>query len=155
AYFNRQLSGEQFDLIFAPGGSAIIPFLRTDLPIVGYSDATWRLVCNYYHDYTNVVRRTARWGNELERLMLRRVAIMLYPSEWAAASAVRHYAADPARITVNFIGANLEHPPAREHVLPRSLGAGIRLLLVGYSWEMKGGDIAYETLLALLDRGYD
>ena len=155
AYFNRRLNEGRYDLIFAPGGASIIPFLQTPLPVIGYSDATWKLVQGYYRDYSNVIPRTARWGDELERRMLQRADIMLYPSEWAASSAVRDYGADPEKICVNYLGASLRQPPPRDAILPRELNGSIRLLMVGYSWEMKGGEIAYETLLRLLESGHD
>ncbi len=155
AYFDKRLNEGRYDLIFAPGGTAIVPFLHTRLPIIGYSDATWRLVRGYYSDYTNVIPRTERWGDELERRTLERADIMLYPSEWAASSAVRDYNADPEKICINYLGASLRQPPSRDQIPPRALDGGIRLLMVGYSWEMKGGEIAYETLLRLLETGHD
>ncbi len=155
AYFDRRLAEDRYDLIFAPGGSNIVPFLGTHLPIIGYSDATWRLVRDYYSDYSNMVGWNSRWGDELERRMLERVGIMLYPSEWAAASAINDYHTDPAKICINFLGASLQKRPARDEVLPRTPGGSIRLLMVGYSWETKGGEIAYETLLHLLKEGHD
>lgn len=154
-HFDKALMEGQYDLVFAPAASAFIPFLKTSLPVIGYSDATWRLVRDYYSDYSNMISWNASWGDELERRMLERVAIMFYHSEWAAASAINDYGADPAAVRICFLGANLDSPPARDTVLPRSIGKSVRLLLVGFSWETKGGDIAYETMLRLLESGHD
>lgn len=154
-HFDKMLAEGGYDLVFAPAASAFIPFLETSLPIIGYSDATWRLVRDYYSDYSNMLSWNAAWGDELERRMLERVTLMFYQSQWAATSAINDYGADPAAVRVNFMGATLASPPARHTVLPRGIGKSVRLLLVGFSWETKGGDIAYETLLRLLEAGYN
>ena len=49
----------------------------------------------------------------------------------------------------------LPNPPERAAVLPRRLGSRIRLLMIGVLWDVKGGDIAFETLLRLLEDGFD
>jgi glycosyltransferase involved in cell wall biosynthesis len=154
-YFSRLLAREPHDLVFSPGGANIIPYLETDAPIIYYSDATWRRVIDYYTDFSNVIARSARGGEMLERMTLERSSIILYPSRWAADSAIDDYGTDPAKVNVTWLGANLMTPPSRESVLPRAMGETIRLLMVGVSWEIKGGAIALETLERLLEMGHD
>ena len=50
-------------------------------------------------------------------------------------------------------GANLEHPPSRETVLARKRSGRCRLLFLGVDWQRKGGEIAFETLMKLEERG--
>lgn len=154
-YFTRRVAQEHPDLIFAPAASACLAFLETDVPIIYYSDATWRVMQDYYPGLSQVVKRSARGGDELERRTLERASLALFSSAWASDSAVHHYGADPGKVHTVYIGANLPDPPARHEVLPRSIGKKIRLLLVGVSWERKGGQMAYETLLRLQQNGYD
>lgn len=154
-YFSGLLARTGADLVFAPAGSSCAAFLETGLPIVYYSDSTWRVIRDYYPNYTNVVRRTARAAEALERRTLERAAVSLFASTWAASSAVRDYGADPERVHTVFIGANLPDPPRRDDVLPRSLGRRIRLLFVGVLWDVKGGEIALDALRRLVAMGYD
>ncbi|MDQ3309727.1 MAG: glycosyltransferase family 4 protein, partial [Gemmatimonadota bacterium] len=154
-YFTEQVRRASPDLIFAPAGSACVAFLKTEVPVIYYSDATWRVMQDYHGGLRKVVKRSARGGEELEQRTLDRAAVALFSSDWAAESAVRDYGADPDKVHTVYIGANLPHPPAREQVLPRRLGDTIRLLLVGVSWQAKGADIAFGALLRLLERGYD
>lgn len=154
-YFERLLERERPEMVFSPAGSACLAYLRTELPVVYYADSTWRLAHDYLPSYSDVVGRTARGGEELERRTLEKADLALFASDWAAASAVRDYGTDPARVHTVYIGANLTHPPRREEVLPRALGRSVRLLFVGTLWESKGGEIAYEALLRLLETGYD
>ena len=154
-YFTRRIAEAKPDIIFAPAASACVAFLETQVPIIYYSDATWRVFQDYYPGATNVVGRTQRGGEELERRAIERATLALFSSDWAAESAVRDYGADPAKVHTVHIGANVSQPPGRERVLPRSRGDCIRLLMVGVSWSRKGGSIAYETMLRLLDQGYN
>ncbi len=154
-YFSGRVARMQPDLIFSPSGSSGIAYLDTRVPIVYFTDGPWSVIKDYYPTYTNVVRRTDRTAEELERRSLERSAIVLVSSEWAKEAVVRDYGIDAAKVHNVYIGANLLHPPLREEVLPRTLGERIRLLMVGVLWDIKGGDIAYATLLELLKLGYD
>jgi glycosyltransferase involved in cell wall biosynthesis len=154
-YFSKLVAREKPDLIYSPAGSACIAYLETDVPIVYYSDATWRLVRDYYPNFSNVIGRTARAAEEMESRAIERSAVALFSSQWAADSAVRDYGADPGKVHNICIGANLMDPPRREEAMPRSLGPKLRLLFVGALWEVKGGPIVLDALVELLARGYD
>ncbi len=154
-YFAKLLKQGEYDLIYAPAATASIAYLETDIPIIHFSDATWAVMQNYYFGYANCLQCISQGGHELERRSLEKADLALLSSEWAASSAIEEYGTDPEKVYIVYIGANLLNPPAREEVLPRKLGKKIRLLLVGVSWEVKGGKIAYETLLSLLEQGYD
>lgn len=155
SYFTKLLRDNPCDLIFSPGGSASLSFLETDIPIIYYSDATWRVVEDYYSDYSNVIPFLSRSGELLEQRTIDKSSLLVYPSTWAAESAIRDYGADPANVHVLYLGANLMNPPRRADVLPRSLGKTLRLLLVGVNWKIKGGSVALEVLERLLALGYD
>ncbi len=153
--FSRRIARARPDLVFAPAASSSVAYLETDVPVVYYADSTWRVIRGYYPNFTNVVERSDRAAEEMERRTLAKAAASLFASDWAADSAVRDYGADPARVHTVFIGANLPDPPRREDVLPRRLGARVRLLFVGVLWETKGGEIAFAALLHLLALGID
>lgn len=153
--FTRRLREVDADVVIAPGGSESIAFLVTDRPIVYYSDATWRVVLDYYAIYSNLLPVVRASGEEIERRAIERSRLLLYPSWWAADSAVRDYGADPHRVRVDYLGANLLDPPARDTERRRSLDGTIRLLLIGVDWRIKGGDVALEVLKGLIERGID
>jgi glycosyltransferase involved in cell wall biosynthesis len=155
AYFSRLLKQGEYDLVYSPCSAPTVAYLETDVPIIYYSDITWHVARNYYGYYTNVLPQLDRSAEELERRALERASIILLPSHWAAESAVRDYGIDPGKIHVPYLGANLIDPPSRADVLPKKLGTTIRLLLVGVDWEIKGGQIALDTLTELLAMGYD
>lgn len=154
-YFGRKLRQVEADLIYAPAGSACVAHLETDLPILYFSDATWRLVHNYYPNFSNVIERTRRTGERLEQITLDRSAISLFSSEWAVESAVQDYGADPERTHNVLIGANLVDVPDAASAERRSIGSSIRLLFIGALWDVKGGAIAYDALMRLVELGWD
>jgi glycosyltransferase involved in cell wall biosynthesis len=133
-------------LLFAVAAAPEIAFLDARIPIVYSADSTFAAVRHYYPRYTNVLAISAREADYIDSLGLRKAALLAFPSEWAAQSAVRDYHVDESRVHVIPYGANLEEAPAREDALrPRPSGE-CRLLFVGVKWERKGGQIAVETL---------
>ena len=81
----------------------------------------------------------------------------MYPSEWAANSAIYDYHALPEKIEIIPFGVNLDDSPSLEQVFPnkRASPCRLRLLFVGRDWSRKGGDIAFQTLISLCDQGID
>src|SRR5258705_5411038 len=94
----KRIADEDYDLIFAPAGSAQIAYLQTDIPVVYLSDATFDLLLDYHPDFFGVSESAVREGNQIEQSAIDRATLVLYPSAWAAESARKHYHADPAQL---------------------------------------------------------
>ncbi|MDJ1008341.1 MAG: glycosyltransferase family 4 protein [Paracoccaceae bacterium] len=136
------------DAVFSAAGSALVSDLRTDAPIFYSSDTTFRLIDGYYPAYSNISARSRREAEALERAAIARAALVFYPTDWAAASAIADYGADPARVRIVPYGANLAEPPDRAEAEARERRAAPELLFVGVDWARKGGPI----VVAALDR---
>jgi glycosyltransferase involved in cell wall biosynthesis len=145
----KRLAEIACDVIVAPAGSCVLAHLETQVPIVYLSDTTLHLMIDYYSDFTNLFRTHVRMADQLERLAITKASQLVYPSSWAAESAVRDYQADPSKISIFPFGANMDSPPSRQDAMGRSQQDRCRLLFVGVDWERKGGDIAVETLVEL------
>ncbi len=149
----QRMAGEKFDLIFAPAGSVAIAELRTSSPIVYLSDTTFRLMTGY-SEFSGLLERSAQEADQIERRAIGKAELAIFSSSWASRSAIEHYQAPRKKVHVVPFGANLEDPPTSETALARRAPRdNCRLLFVGVDWERKGGDIAFETLLALRRRG--
>lgn len=151
----KRLDRDTCDVIFAPACSSAIAHLDTKIPIVYLSDATFHIMINYYHEFTSLFPPIARSGDKIERLAIGRARRLIYPSTWAARSAVTHYGAQSDHVHVIPFGANLEAPPGRDRALTTPSRGRCRLLFVGGHWERKGGALAFETFLDLKRRGID
>jgi glycosyltransferase involved in cell wall biosynthesis len=144
------------DWLFAPYASAEIAHLETATPpIVYYSDATFKIICDYYPDFTGLSARSRRAGDELERRAIDRASAACFASDWAAESAIHDYGAAPEKVFVVPLSANVVDPPPRESLRLERRDEQVRLLFVGVDWERKGGPIAYDAILALRRMGFD
>jgi glycosyltransferase involved in cell wall biosynthesis len=149
----RRLRRCACDLVFAPAGAILLAHLRTNLPVVYLSDATLRLMVNYYLEFSGMLPSQVQIADQLEQKAVKRANRLIYPSTWAARSAIEHYHARPERVHIVPFGANLENPPARETALRVPSRDTCELLFVGGNWGRKGGEIAFETLLELRNLG--
>ena len=153
--YRRAILASKCDLVFSPVASTEIGYLRSPVPLIYLSDATFRLMENYYYPLSQVHPLTRWAGNHIEKRAILNSDILIYASQWAARSAVEHYGASPDKIKVIPFGANMDDVPVRESLGEGSSDARLRLLFVGRDWERKGGQIAFDTLLALHRRGID
>ena len=143
------------DVVFAPAGSSFASAIPASTPLVYASDATFRLVENYHPNYRGMSPGARAMAELLERKTIARANLLLYPSEWAAESAIRDYGADPARVHVISWGANLTNPPPRASALSSRKEGPCRILFIGANWQEKGADLAVATLTELTSRGVD
>ncbi len=149
----HRISQRNLDLLFAPAAAPEIAFLNVSLPIVYTADATFAVLRDYYPRFSRVLRFSAREADDVDRLAVRRADLLVYPSQWAACSAVRDYQGDESKIHVIPYGANIEDVPDPETIRHDGGSDECRLLFVGVKWARKGGDIAVETLIRLREMG--
>ena len=149
----QQLAGQQFDVIVAPMGWAELAFLKTDIPTIFVGDSTLRLLSNTYPACSNLVDVSYREMDTIEQRVTRQAKALIYSSSWAAQSAIDDYHVDPAKVHVVPMGANFDNTLAKEVILQKRKSSSCKLLFVGVDWQRKGGEIAFETLLALEKMG--
>lgn len=152
----QKLAGRAFDVIIVAEGimsTPLIAFLETDIPIVYVHDATFTLLHNYLQDFSNLLDLSSHELNTVETLATKKASLFVYSSAWAARSAVQDYHADPARVHVVPFGANLQYSPTAQVLEAKKKLERCRLLFIGVNWERKGGDIAFETLVKLEEKG--
>jgi glycosyltransferase involved in cell wall biosynthesis len=139
AQARRRMADAEIDCVFGPGSHAITR-LETKRPIVFCADATFRNMIDFYDDFTRCAPEYVRQGDEQERAALQVAAAAIYPSHWAAESAVTHYGADPAKVHVVPFGANLVARPyeaVKSWVANRS-SKTMKVLFIGREWRRKG-----------------
>jgi glycosyltransferase involved in cell wall biosynthesis len=154
-YFEQRIRETNCDILYAPVASTEIAHLKTNLPIIYMSDLTWAGIVNYYPDFVNLSARERKEGERIEAAAIGKAAALIYPSEWAAQSAISHYNADSEWVYTIPFGANLEQAPSRTDALSRKLTRPLKLLWVGVDWQRKGGPIALECLARLNEIGID
>jgi glycosyltransferase involved in cell wall biosynthesis len=153
--FAQRLQDQAFDVVFAPAAATEIAFLESELPIVLVEDATYGQLIGNYTEYTHLLKHSVAEMQAIEQLAQGKARATISASGWAARAAIDNYHTDPRQVHVAPFGAVLDHPPSRDVALARRKSDQCRLLFVGLRWERKGGEIAYETLLALRKMGVD
>ena len=150
-----QLDRIKPDVIFSPA-TIPIAYLRTEKPIIFWTDAAFDGMINFYPEFTNLCDETIRNGRQMEQAALTNSRLAIYSSEWAAKTALDHYQVDSKKVKVVPYGANLVHFPSADEVQQAigSRGSGVcRLLFVGVDWYRKGGDKAYLVASRLNELG--
>lgn len=153
--FARKLRGKKYDFIFAPAGYTEFAFLQTDLPIVYSCDSTITQLVGYYPGLSNLLDVSKQELAYMEQRAIGRADVIIYASHWAEQSAIQDYKASPAKIHVVPFGANFPVVLSRDEVFVRPRNPHCQLLFVGVEWERKGGEIAFNTFLALNRLGID
>ncbi len=151
--FKRKIKGKQYDFIFAARSSTEVALLKTDIPIVFFSDTTFELFYNYYDWFSNFMKISELEGNSIERRAINKSAIAIFSSEWAARSAIDFYNVSPEKIHVIPFGPNVDNVPSKESALKQKDRETCKLLFIGVEWDRKGGKVAFDALIALKKLG--
>ncbi|MCU6600462.1 glycosyltransferase family 4 protein [Peribacillus frigoritolerans] len=147
----RKLKKIDCDILFAPVASREIAYLRTNKPIVYLSDATFKLMVDYY--WFGLSKTSLEVGNGIEKRALENANHVIYSSIWAANSATNDYEINPTKISVIPFGPNIKKIPNMTEINQYKKGEAIRLLFMGVDWERKGGKIAVEAFYELRKMG--
>jgi glycosyltransferase involved in cell wall biosynthesis len=134
----------------------LLAFAQTDLPMVMWTDGTFRRMQDFYPYYKNLCAETLRSGLLMNETLVRRCRLAIYSSDWAAQSAQAQYQLDPARVKVVPFGANLEcQRTSREvaNLIAARPPSPVKLLFIGRIWERKGGDVALAVVRQLNESG--
>lgn len=152
----KKLKGKHFDCIVAPSSAMLLAYLKTDIPIVSVCDTTYNLYSHYYkREFHRVSWFTLLEGELLERRALRKSALIIYTSNWAARSAHEFYRVPRSKLVLQPLGANMDFTPSRDVIFEREKNPRLTMLFLAVDWDRKGGIIAYDTLKQLIAMGID
>lgn len=137
------------DSLFFPGGAQVAKFLKTDLPVIYYGDATYHQMIGYYWHEKSA--SCLCQGNETERAALERSNMVIKASQWTIDSVIKDYGQNPNKCHVLEFGANLDE----KDIVPAAIYKNdiLNVLFSGVDWERKGADIAMDTIRILNERG--
>ena len=143
------------DVVFSPG-TLPIAYLRTDKPIVFWTDATFAGMIDFYPNFSNLCTETIKNGNKMEQLALSKCHLAIYNSEWAAKPAIQKYNVDSAKVKVVPFGANIDCNRNLQDIniiIDNKNFDTCKLLFLGVDWFRKGGDMALKIADLLTQRG--
>lgn len=123
-------------------------YIRTNIPILYYTDATFHLLEDYYFVHLSTLCRKS--GNHIQRLAMEKASWCLFASEWARKNAIQYYGISANKCFIGKLGANVDTVYFSKQNHEKHL---VNLLFIGVNWKRKGGDIAVDCIqeLSILD----
>ncbi|RZK27017.1 MAG: glycosyltransferase, partial [Flavobacterium sp.] len=150
----NKMKGHQYDILVAPAAASELAYLNSDIPIVYYGDATYKIYSETYNKEFLNLNPFSRWeGDHLEKKALDKSSIVIFSSQWAAQSAVTDYGIPAEKVEVIQMGANIDTVPDYDTIFLKENSDVLTLLFLSVDWDRKGGPIAYDTMLNLHKRG--
>ena len=142
--FEKEIKGQNFDLIFAPAASNEIAFFKTEIPICYLSDTSFGQINNYYQVFSNLSKWSKWESNCVEKRAIKKSDRLVYSSEWAAQFVINEYNVNPNKVRVIPFGANIDFIPLKKEI-EKNYSMQINLLFAAKEWHQKGGGIVLET----------
>ena len=140
AQLNKVLKASKYDCIFTLN-SAAIAYVKTDVPIVYFCDATFKNMVDYY--WFGLSDKKLIEHDDIQKKALMNADHIICASEWARNSVINDYGID-GKTSVAHMGANVDcsDTSVLEH-------KGINLLFVGKDYVRKGAMTAIECVKRL------
>lgn len=155
-YFSKQLTNNlkkrPVDILFVSASSQLIAYIKTDIPIIYMTDATFQQLQGYYPYFSNLASYNTRQGIELDKYAFQKACHCMLASDWNKNSAVNDYGIGANKISVVPCGANLDIIPSADEINQKATGS-CNLLFLGVEWDRKGGDIALKAFHQLKQKG--
>jgi len=131
---------EDCDLIAAFFCNFAIPRLKTNKPIIYFSDATFPAMVDYY--IKNLFKANIHQGIKQEREAMEKSSQIVLSSQWAAKSATEDLNIPKGKVNVIEYGANIDDDDIKTEGRKKPSENDLHMLFLGVDWIRKGGDIA-------------
>lgn len=148
----EEIKGKNIDILFAPTCANEIAFLKTDLPIIYFNDATFHQLLNYYGGMSGFGYLSKKITTFIEKKALKKADRLVFSSEWAANHARDFYGISSEKIDVIKFGSNAIVPERIN--LDKDYSGEITFLFLAVDWVRKGGEIALKAIEILREKGY-
>lgn len=150
--FQTWIKREKPDIIFAASATPEISRIKTDIPIINLNDTTYELLIDNYSNFTNLLPFSQKRNEKTEMLANQNSAALVVSSEWARKSLLQYYGMSNDKIHIISYGANLSRIPKADEVVEKASDI-TKILFLGVDWQRKGGEIAFQAFVNLINRG--
>lgn len=149
--FTTRLNTVTHDMVVVCGATEYGAYLKSNKPVIYVLDRTIAGALNYHHILSDLWSFSRAQSVLTDKKAMLASAKVLFSSTWAAQHAVKHYGLTTKQFAVIPFGANLDKIPDRITALKKKDTGTWKLLLIGTYWYNKGADIAFNTLVHLLE----
>jgi glycosyltransferase involved in cell wall biosynthesis len=159
---SRKIRSGRFDLVVAANMSGLVSMIDTPLPVIYVTDATATLANAVYPSFAERPRGERDAAVHFETAAVERADVVVVPSAYCRDSMCRDHGADPSRLHVVPLGANLVPNPNPETEQTHGLeelsvptpGGEIELVVVAADPERKRVGLCAAVTEALERRGW-
>ncbi len=154
--YNKILKTIDFDMLFGFGTIAF-SFIETTKPYSFWTDATFKNLLNFYHDYQNYSSKTINEEIKRETEIFNKAKYCIFSTKWAADSAINEYNLNPNKVHIVPFGANIEcnrNQKDIEIILENRKNNKINLLFCGIDFVRKGGLLTIAIANNLVKKGF-
>ena len=144
------LQNLDIDVLFVPTKINDFAYLKTKTPIIYLNDANIAQLLNYYHYYSGFGALSKYETKYLERIALHNSTIAIFSSEWASNYAINNYGIDKEKVKTLKFGANIVVP---DYLSFEKNNIEYTFLFLAVDWTRKRGQLAFESLKILHDKG--
>ena len=153
--FDKRIKKYKPDVVVAPASSTDMCLLKSDVPLIYLGDATFPGLKDYYPNFSNLIQFSNWESKRLEEITFKKSKALVFSSEWAYDSAINDFGVPKEKMEIISYGANLDKIPSFEDAVNKNTGGSCHLLFLGVDWFRKGGYIAYNAMLKLIEKGID
>lgn len=153
----KMIKKHQPDILFS-WSTPIFSQLKSDIPKLLFTDATFHLLVDFYENYTGLGKSALMDGEGLAFQAFYNADRLLFSSHWAAESAINDYLVPAEKVHVVTLGANLEISHDEDFIMSlvrKKKKDRIHLLFMGVDWKRKGGDKAIAIAGQLKELGFE
>lgn len=154
---NRSIDKEllaQVDVLFVASQSLYFAYLDTNKPIFFLTDATFKQIHNYYHDFANFSNLNIKHSNLIHQRAYDNAYKIIAASDWTRDSLINDYNVESKKIEVIEFGANIDEEDIQDVIIEKNdVSDCLNILFLGVDWERKGGKVAVDTVRILNEMG--
>ena len=154
----KNLKDKKIDLIVVHD-CPIISFLKTEIPIVIWTDLTFDLYQrSYFNNYKKFHPNSVIQGNYLEKLSLNKANTIIYSTKYAVINAKKKYSIKKNKIKVIPFGSDLLPISKKKFLFVqknriKNKKKMIKFISVGVDWERKNMDKSIQVIRELNNMG--
>ena len=156
---HKSLTNKKIDLLVVHD-CPIISFLKTEIPIIIWTDITFDLYQkSYFNNYKKFHLSSISQGNYLEKLSLNKANTVIYSTKYAQINAKKKYFIKNDKIKIIPFGSNILPISKKKFLLHqknriKNKKETIKFISVGVDWERKNMNKSIHVIKELNDMGY-
>lgn len=136
---------KKYDIIVAFFCSDVLANIKTETPIIYFTDATFPAMLDYYPDFSNLWKFNREEGNKVESRAIKNATHTIFSSDWARNSAITDCGGLSEKTSVVEFGPNIDDKDIISSIRTYKHQGILKLLFLGVDWDRKGGSKAIEA----------